>query len=116
MNLIAFHFKAPELVKKVLYYGAVCCSSCKGFFRRATKNCQHSKFICNNGFNLMDRANEKCNDSSNPIENGQSVTTKKTPQCGVDVKTRRQCQYCRYKRCVEIGNFLLLFSLCLLKI
>ena len=53
----------------------------------------------------MDRANEKCNDSSNPIENGQSIATKKTPQCGVDVKTRRQCQYCRYKRCIEIGNF-----------
>ena len=64
----------------------------------------------------MDRANEKCNDSSNPIDNGQSMTTEKTPQCGVDVKTRRQCQYCRYKRCIEIGNFLLLFSLCLSKI
>ena len=64
----------------------------------------------------MDRANEKCNDSSNPIENGQSKNTKKTPQCGIDVKTRRQCQYCRYKRCIEIGSLLLLFSQRLSKI
>ena len=103
--MIAFHFKAPELVKKVLYYGAVCCASCKGFFRRATKNCQHSKFTCNSGFNLIDRANEKSNGGSNPIDNGQLISAKKTPQCGVDVKTRRQCQYCRYKRC-QAGNLI----------
>ena len=53
----------------------------------------------------MDRANEKSNGGSKSVEDGQSISTKRTPQCGVDVKTRRQCQYCRYKRCIEIGNF-----------
>ena len=42
----------------------------------------------------MDRANEKSNGCSKSVEDGQSISTKRTPQCGVDVKTRRPCQYC----------------------
>ena len=40
-------------------------------------------------------------------ESTNNVRIKKDLQCGVDVDTRRQCQYCRYKRCIATGNDIL---------
>ena len=61
-------------VKIGWYYGAVVCEACKKFFMRGEKNDVHLKFKCTNKQN-----------------------------CQVSVTNRSQCQYCRYKKCKQIG-------------
>ena len=43
-------------------------------------------------------------------EGNASREEEREVQCGLDIKTRRHCQYCRYKRCIEIGNDLINWS------
>ena len=48
-------------------------------------------------------------------EGNETGEVERDVQCGVDIKTRRHCQYCRYKRCIEIGNICILDSMILLR-
>ncbi|RNA34403.1 nuclear receptor 2DBD gamma [Brachionus plicatilis] len=55
------------------YYGAMVCEACKKFFIRSKKE-QKRKYIC--------------------------VANK---QCNITKSTRANCQYCRFKKCVQVG-------------
>ena len=57
------------------YYGGQVCTGCRAFFRRAVQNDAHKSFSC--------------------------VTP--SEQCLITVKTRRRCQYCRYRKCLAAG-------------
>ena len=56
------------------YYGGRVCPSCRAFFRRAVQSKYYEIFFCNKG--------EKCE---------------------INLKTRRSCQFCRFKKCLESG-------------
>ncbi|CAF3459227.1 unnamed protein product [Rotaria socialis] len=56
-----------------VHYGAMCCVSCKMFFRR---NAQ------------LNLSNRKC------VTNGK---------CNITIKSRKTCRYCRLKKCFTIG-------------
>lgn len=55
------------------YYGAMVCEACKKFFIRSKKE-QKRKYIC--------------------------VANK---QCNISKSTRANCQYCRFKKCLQVG-------------
>ena len=56
------------------YYGARCCISCRGFFRRSVQSNHYKFFDC------------------------------KVPEnCVVDIKTRKNCKKCRFDKCLRIG-------------
>ena len=55
------------------YYGARCCISCRGFFRRSVQSNHYKSFDC------------------------------KVSNCVVDVKTRKNCKKCRFDKCLRIG-------------
>ena len=76
-------FLAPKDGKHTPHYGGICCYSCRAFFRRAHQKTKNPQFIC-----------RTASDSSN-------IGLKK--HCGYDVQTKRQCQYHRLKKCIEIG-------------
>ena len=57
-----------------LNYGAKACYSCRAFFRRAHQKTRTPAFVCKKGNN-----------------------------CEVNVRTRRQCQKCRYDLCLAAG-------------
>ncbi|UJR32773.1 hypothetical protein I4U23_020233 [Adineta vaga] len=59
--------------KAIMHYGALCCESCKIFFRR---NAQY------------DLSNNQCVFAS---------------QCDVTIHSRRACRYCRLKKCLSVG-------------
>jgi len=63
-----------EKAGKHNYYGGRVCPSCRAFFRRAVQSKYYEIFFCAKG--------EKCE---------------------MNLNTRRSCQYCRFKKCLESG-------------
>lgn len=63
-----------EKAGKHSYYGGRVCPSCRAFFRRAVQSKYYEIFFCTKGEN-----------------------------CEINLKTRRSCQYCRFKKCLESG-------------
>ena len=98
----SYLFIATECARGHLNYGAVCCKSCRAFFMRANRNSETKKFVCNNGFNVVKRT-IRAYGNQNENEGTNTKVEERDMQCGIDIKTRRLCQYCRYKRCIEIG-------------
>ena len=44
----------------------------------------------------------------NTSHNERKIEQNTNIQCGIDVRTRRGCQYHRLKRCIEVGKVLIL--------
>ena len=63
-----------EKAGKHLYYGGQVCPSCRAFFRRAVLNNYYETFTC-----------------------------RKIKDCVINSKTRKSCQFCRFKKCLETG-------------
>lgn len=63
-----------ERAGKHSYYGGRVCPSCRAFFRRAVQSKYYEIFFCSKGEN-----------------------------CEISLKTRRSCQYCRFKKCLDAG-------------
>lgn len=57
------------------HYGAVACYSCRAFFRRISAKSNRRNYVCNSIIEA----------------------------CEINVKTRRQCLHCRYKKCQAVG-------------
>ena len=56
------------------HYGAKVCYSCRAFFRRGS-NIKKKSYACTTG----------------------------DQKCEIYLKTRKQCLFCRYKKCLEVG-------------
>lgn len=63
-----------EPAAKHIHYGAVSCFSCRAFFRRSIQNNTAMAYVC-----------------------------RRKKDCQINLKTRRNCQYCRYERCLSMG-------------
>jgi len=63
-----------ERAARHVHYGAITCFSCRAFFRRSLQNKTAAKYIC-----------------------------RRKSTCEINVKTRKNCQYCRYMKCLAIG-------------
>ena len=63
-----------ELAGRHSYYGGECCPSCRAFFRRSVQSGYNDTYCC-----------VKDND------------------CEVTLRTRKNCQFCRYNKCLAIG-------------
>merc|ERR1712002_859335 len=63
-----------EKAGKHSYYGGQACPSCRAFFRRSVQSGYNATYFC-----------------------------VKTGQCEVNLKTRKNCQSCRYKLCEAAG-------------
>jgi len=63
-----------ERAARHVHYGATTCFSCRAFFRRSLQNKTAAKYIC-----------------------------RRKSTCDINVKTRKNCQYCRYMKCLAIG-------------
>lgn len=63
-----------EPAAKHIHYGAVSCFSCRAFFRRSIQNNTALAYVC-----------------------------RRKKDCQINLKTRRNCQYCRYERCLAMG-------------
>lgn len=57
-----------------MHYGALCCFSCRAFFRRAHQRNKKVSYHC-----------------------------KGTETCDVTYKNRKKCQKCRYQQCLQVG-------------
>lgn len=71
----------PEICKvcgeragKHNYYGGQVCPSCRAFFRRAVQSNGFEAFVC-----LKDK------------------------NCRINIRTRKSCQFCRFKKCLQAG-------------
>jgi len=64
-----------EKAGKHSYYGGQVCASCRAFFRRAVQSGCHVSFCCVN----------------------------KSDSCAITVLTRKNCQFCRYEKCLFSG-------------
>ena len=60
--------------KHYTHYGAICCFSCKAFFRRTVRDNLSPKFVC-----------------------------KKNKTCDFSLVDRASCRKCRYEKCLEVG-------------
>lgn len=63
-----------EKAGKHSYYGGQVCPSCRAFFRRSVQSGYNTTYVC-----------------------------VKNQDCEMSLKTRKNCQFCRYKMCVEAG-------------
>eukprot|EP00092_Neocalanus_flemingeri_P027056 GFUD01029342.1.p1 GENE.GFUD01029342.1~~GFUD01029342.1.p1 ORF type:complete len:735 (-),score=169.50 GFUD01029342.1:1651-3855(-) len=63
-----------EPAAKHIHYGAMSCFSCRAFFRRSIQNRTANTYIC-----------------------------RRTKDCQINLKTRKNCQFCRYERCLAVG-------------
>jgi len=63
-----------EPAAKHVHYGAMSCFSCRAFFRRSIQNNTYGTYQC-----------------------------RRTKACAITLKTRRNCQWCRYQRCLAVG-------------
>lgn len=63
-----------ELAGRHSYYGGECCPSCRAFFRRSVQSGYNTSYCC--------------------VKDGD---------CVVNQRTRKNCQYCRYQRCLNVG-------------
>jgi len=63
-----------ERAARHVHYGAITCFSCRAFFRRSLQNNTSAKYLC-----------------------------RRRSDCDINCKTRRNCQYCRYMKCLSIG-------------
>ena len=63
-----------EKAGKHSYYGGQVCPSCRAFFRRSVQSGYNATYFC-----------------------------PKEGNCQVNLKTRKNCQFCRYKLCEEAG-------------
>ncbi len=63
-----------EPAAKHIHYGAVTCFSCRAFFRRSVQQTNTRAYNC-----------------------------RKSGNCEITLKTRKNCQKCRYEKCVAIG-------------
>lgn len=63
-----------EVAGRHSYYGGEVCPSCRAFFRRSVQS----------GYNV-------------------SYCCVKNEDCTITLRTRKNCQYCRYKRCLDVG-------------
>jgi len=63
-----------EQAAKHIHYGAMTCFSCRAFFRRSIQNKTASTYAC-----------------------------RRNKDCEINLKTRKNCQYCRYQKCIEVG-------------
>jgi len=63
-----------EKAGKHSYYGGQVCASCRAFFRRSVQSKYYEIFEC-----------------------------KKDKSCLVNAQTRKNCQFCRFKKCLESG-------------
>jgi len=63
-----------EPAAKHVHYGAMSCFSCRAFFRRSIQNNTYGTYQC-----------------------------RRAKACSITLKTRRNCQWCRYQRCLAVG-------------
>merc|ERR1719270_1932811 len=63
-----------EPAAKHVHYGAMTCFSCRAFFRRSIQNKTSSTYVC-----------------------------RRAKSCEINLKTRKNCQFCRYSRCLAVG-------------
>jgi len=63
-----------EKAGKHSYYGGRVCPSCRAFFRRAVQSKYYEIFFCTKG-----------------------------ESCEINLTTRKSCQFCRFKKCLESG-------------
>jgi len=63
-----------EQAARHIHYGGVSCYSCRAFFRRSIQNKTANTYIC-----------------------------RRSKECQINLKTRKNCQYCRYQRCLGVG-------------
>jgi len=63
-----------EPAAKHVHYGAMTCFSCRAFFRRSIQNKTAATYVC-----------------------------RRSKSCEINLKTRKNCQFCRYMRCIAVG-------------
>jgi hypothetical protein len=59
---------------KHVHYGAMTCFSCRAFFRRSIQNKTADNYVC-----------------------------RRTGTCEINLKTRKNCQFCRFQKCMTVG-------------
>ena len=63
-----------EKAGKHCYYGGQACISCRAFFRRSVQSASWARYVCTQQKN-----------------------------CEINLKTRKNCQFCRYNACLDAG-------------
>jgi len=63
-----------EPAAKHVHYGAMTCFSCRAFFRRSIQNKTAATYVC-----------------------------RRSKNCEINLRTRKNCQFCRYMRCIAVG-------------
>jgi len=63
-----------EPAAKHVHYGAMTCFSCRAFFRRSIQNKTAATYVC-----------------------------RRSRNCEINLRTRKNCQFCRYAKCISAG-------------